>query len=80
MSENVAKFNAILASVLGISESQVTDALSSENVDTWDSLNHINVIGALEQEFGVTLPAENLGDAMSVPLLKKLLAEHGVQV
>ncbi len=80
MTEDANKFITILTSVLGIPDSQVTDELSSESVDTWDSLNHINLIGALEQEFNVTLPAENLGDAMSVAKLKELLANHGVQI
>lgn len=80
MTDHANKFNTILSTVLGIPESQINDALSSDSVDTWDSLNHINLIGALEQEFGVTLPAENLGDAMSVLRLKELLAAHGVQV
>lgn len=74
------KFRSIVAAILGVSDEQVTDDLSAEAVDTWDSLNHINLIGALEQEFGLVLATENLADSQSIPKLKALLAEHGIVV
>lgn len=76
--DNNQKLRSILSTVLQISEDRVTDDLSSEHVDTWDSLNHINVISALEQEFGVTFTTDNLQEAQSVPELKALLAEQGI--
>jgi len=78
--DNGSKFRSIVSSILGVSEDRITDDLSPDNVDTWDSLNHISLISALEQEFGLTLPAENLGDSMSLPGLKSLLAERGIDV
>lgn len=78
--DNSRKFRSIVATILGIPEDHVTDDLSSEVVDTWDSLNQINLIGALEQEFGVLLATENLADAQSVPKLRALLAKEGIAV
>jgi len=72
------RFKSAVAAVLGITPEQVTQQLSADSVDTWDSLNQINLIGALEQEFGITLPMERGAAAQSVPALKALLAEHGV--
>ncbi|MFH1417410.1 MAG: acyl carrier protein [Planctomycetota bacterium] len=77
---NGSRLRSIVSSILGVPEDRITDDLSPDNVDTWDSLNHISLISALEQEFGLTLPAENLGDSMSLPKLRALLAEHGVEV
>ncbi len=78
--DNRDKFRLVLAAILGIPPDRVTDDLSAEMVDTWDSLNHINIIGALEQEFGISLPADHLGTSMSVARLKGLLAQHGVTI
>ncbi|MBN2559850.1 MAG: acyl carrier protein [Phycisphaerae bacterium] len=78
--EDSQKFRSIVSTILDVPEGQVTDDLSPETVDTWDSLNHINLISALEQEFGVTLSADSLPDSMSIPHLKALLAQHGVEV
>lgn len=78
--DNAQKFRSIVSAILRVPEDRVTDGLSAEDVDTWDSLNHISLVGALEQEFGVTLPAERLGDFMSVAQLKSLLAKQGVEI
>ncbi len=76
--DNWRKFQSIVAEILQVSEDEVNDALSPDRVDTWDSLNHINLISALEQEFDVMLTTDDLADAMSIPKLKALLAEQGV--
>lgn len=75
---NIEILHGVLAAVLGIRPEDVHDELSAETVDTWDSLNQINIISALEQEFGVTLPVENAGEFETVSKLKQLLIEHGV--
>jgi len=77
---NSDKFKSIIAAILQVDEDTVTDQLTPDRVDTWDSLNHINLIGALEQEFGITLATENLERTQSIPVLKSLLAQHGVVV
>lgn len=78
--DNGQKFRSIVSTILQIPEDEVTDDLSSEKTDTWDSLNHINLIGALEQEFGLTLDTNTLIQSQSILKLKTLLAEHGVSV
>lgn len=78
--DNDHKFRSIISTILGIPEDRVTDDLAPDTVDTWDSLNHINLISALEQEFGLTLVTDNLAETQSIHKLKALLAEHGIAV
>ncbi len=82
MNENdaAAKFRRIVSTILQVPEQQVADDLTPDKADTWDSLNHLNLIGALEEEFGVQFSAESLDNTQSVPRLKALLAEHGVEL
>ena len=75
---NDERFRAVVSAVLGVAAEQVTDDLSPDTTDTWDSLNHINLICALEEAFGVTLPTYSFADSQSIPRLKALLAEHDV--
>jgi acyl carrier protein len=75
-----AKFQSTVATILGLRDEQVADDLTPDLVDTWDSLNHINLIAALEQEFAVTFPTENLADSMSVGALKRLLSDRGISL
>jgi acyl carrier protein len=41
----------------------VDDSTTSDDVDGWDSLEHINLIAAIEQEFGVKF---NMGQVVSM--------------
>lgn len=78
--DNNARFRAVVSAVLGVATEQVADNLSPDRVDTWDSLNQINLISALEQEFGVTLPTEALSSYQSISGLRALLVERGVDL
>ena len=31
----------------------ISDSTNSDEIEDWDSLNHINLVSAIEQEFGV---------------------------
>jgi len=77
---NANRFRKVVSTVLGVPPDDVHDGLTPDRVDTWDSLNHINLIGALEQEFGVQFDTQDLGNALSVLKLKSLLVEHGVAI
>ena len=74
------RFRSVVCAVLGVRPEEVGDGLSPDTVDTWDSLNQINLVGALEQEFSVHLTAENLADYQSIAGLKRLLGQHGVSI
>ncbi len=78
--DNGQKFRSIVAAILQVAEVDVDDSLSPDNVDMWDSLNHINLLGALEQEFGVAFETENLEKSQSIPALKELLTQYGVSI
>ncbi len=41
----------------------VEDKTSSEDVEDWDSLNHINLVSAIEKEFGIRFA---LGELMTL--------------
>jgi acyl carrier protein len=49
----------VIAHTLGMPEAAITDELSYQN-GRWDSLNHIELMLALEQAFGVTIGAEDV--------------------
>jgi acyl carrier protein len=44
----------------------LTDDLDASQVPSWDSLNHITLRGAIESEFGVEIPANELASLRTV--------------
>jgi len=75
---NDERFRKAVAAILGLRAEEISDALKPEDVDTWDSLNHINLMAALEQEFGILFNAARLGDVHTVGQLRAALIEQGV--
>ena len=58
-----------------VDASSINDASSMDNIKTWDSLGHMNLILALEDEFKVTIPDEDAGIISSYKLIKVVLGE-----
>jgi acyl carrier protein len=59
----------IASDLLGIPADQINAASSPENIEAWDSVQHLNLVLALEEKFGLQLSPEemeqirNVGDA-----------------
>ena len=52
----------------------IKDNLSQKNCDKWDSLNHLNLIIALEQRFDVSFEPEDIVEMNSLDLIEKKIA------
>jgi acyl carrier protein len=50
---------AIFSTILGVPRESVDDSLSTESCAKWDSLNHIHLVNAIEEEFEITLEFED---------------------
>lgn len=70
--------STIVADVLGVPESSVIDAMSADTTPAWTSLAHIDLVLALEAEYGIALTAEDGVDMLSVKLIRMILVEKGV--
>lgn len=75
---NDARLKSLVGSILGIDPGGVNDDLRSVETDTWDSLNHINLVTAIEQEFGISFPTDSIDQIKSVGSLKQHLSDLGV--
>jgi acyl carrier protein len=69
-----------IADVLGVANEDLSDASSPDTIENWDSLNHFNIILAIESEFGVELSPEDAFNMGSVALIRAVLRGHGVEV
>jgi len=58
-----------MAVVIGIDQSEITPDSSMDTLEKWDSLKHMKMIMALEQEFDVMFDDEDVVEMLSVPLI-----------
>jgi acyl carrier protein len=70
------KLKQVLAAVLRVPADQIDDRTSPDTIDAWSSLAHLDLILAIEEEFGVTIPDEEVGDLTSYRLLKLTVEEQ----
>ena len=78
MSANEIKLKKVLSDVFKVDAGMLNDDSSVDNIERWDSLNHLNLVLALELEFNVSFSEEQTVEIMSYPLIKIALQEHGV--
>lgn len=52
-SEILKKVNDIFIDVLDNEEIVITDSTTSQDIEEWDSLSHIQIIVAIEKVFGI---------------------------
>jgi len=74
------KVRQTMADIFGVPLEQLTASSSPDNVDTWDSIKHLELVMALEQEFGVQFTPEEIEQLLSVELVADLVAEKQIGV
>ena len=77
---NYDRVSAVFAQVLGLSPHDDPRAARPAVTTSWDSLNHVVLVAALESEFGITIdPADSL-EMTSLASAIVLLKRAGVSV
>lgn len=64
----------VLAEIFELDPSTIDGTTSIENVERWDSLQHISMIVSVEQEFGVRFSEEEMAELVSYERLRSALA------
>lgn len=72
------KLQQTIATTLKVQPSKVTLSTRDEDLPSWDSLGQVNLIMALEQEFGVYIEVEDFSDLKSVPAILAYLEKQGI--
>lgn len=57
------KINAVFRDIFEDDDITVTDETTADDIDGWDSLEHINLINAIEEEFDIKF---NMGQIVSM--------------
>ena len=65
----------IVSNVLDYPIEQIDDDTSPDSVKTWDSLQHMKLVLALEEELGVQFTADQIVEMNSVALILAVLHE-----
>lgn len=72
---NEEMLKQVIAAVLEVDPSSIDDDTSTDTMPNWDSLRHMNLVLALEQEFQVQISDEDAYSIKSYQLIKLVLKE-----
>ena len=67
------KLIEIMAPIFEVEESQISENASPENIEKWDSLAHMNLVLALEQEFDIQFTEDQIVESLSFKALVDIL-------
>ena len=70
----------IFADSLAINLSDISDALTYQSIPQWDSVAHMTLIAAVEDEYGIMLDTDDIIDMSSVAKVKAILQKYGVEI
>ena len=67
------KIRNVFGAVFQVPPEQVLDSLSPEDVSGWDSLGHVKLVTALQEEFGLEFEVDEVMSMENVGEIKKIL-------
>lgn len=71
-----SRLTEVIRRELALEDFEITGEMTASDIPGWDSLNHIRVIGAIEEEFGVRLRSRDLLRFRNVADLQRLVDDH----
>ena len=70
-----SKIKQVMSLIFEVPLESIADDASLDNIENWDSLRHLNLIIALEEEFGVSIPDDEVGNLVNYKLIEITINE-----
>lgn len=77
---NKQKYDAIFMEVFEIKEDKLNEKLEYQSIDTWDSVGHMSLMAALEDEFDIILEMDDIIDFGTYLTGIETLKKYGIDI
>lgn len=78
---NLETFKKIIKSVWSIKNvDEIEDSFGPDEIEAWDSLSHIELVVALEEEFEISIAVQDVSRLYTIGDIKKTLEKYGVEI
>ena len=75
----MSRVEEVVSRVFGVEPGGIDDSSSPESVEGWDSMGHLNLVAALEQDFNVSIDIGDVMEMVSVKKIREILLQYGVR-
>jgi len=63
----------VASDILGIPADKITAESSPETIENWDSMQHLNLVLAIEEKFGIQLEPEDIEQMKNIGAIAALI-------
>ena len=77
---NIEKYQKTFLDTFSMSSSEELMGLKYQGISTWDSIGHMQLISAIEDEFGVMFETEDIIGFSSYEIGLDLLRKYNVEI
>lgn len=74
---NLEKLTNVFADTFGIAVNEVA-GLQYQGIEQWDSVGHMTLVAAIEDEFGIEMDTDDIIDMSSFEKAKEIVAKYGI--
>ncbi len=74
---NLEKLTQVFADTFGIALNEVA-GLQYQGIEQWDSVGHMTLVAAIEDEFGIEMDTDDIIDMSSFEKAKEIVAKYGI--
>tara|TARA_B100001123_G_C15229339_1_gene994497 strand:+ start:111 stop:353 length:243 start_codon:yes stop_codon:yes gene_type:complete len=77
---SVQKYSEIFKTALNIGADKLTENLKYNDIEEWDSIGHMTLVAALEEEFKISLETDDIIDFSSFKKGIEILKKYNVNL
>ncbi|MEQ8284610.1 acyl carrier protein [Thalassospira sp.] len=70
------RLKQVMADILEVEVSDIVENSSPDTIESWDSLQQLNLVSALEAEFSIALVPDDIADMLSYALVRDIVQER----
>ena len=70
------RIREVLAEVFEIGPAAIGQGFHRDGAPAWDSLNHLRMVSALEEAFGIRFTMKEVGEMERYDIIRRLVAER----
>lgn len=74
---NLEKLTNVFADTFGIAVNEVA-GLQYQGIEQWDSVGHMTLVAAIEDEFGIEMDTDDIIDMSSFEKAKEIVVKYGI--
>ena len=69
------RIRAVMAQIFNVEAGSIAEESSPEDIERWDSLRHMQLILAIEDEFGVTFADDDIPNLLSLRAIQNTVGQ-----